>query len=498
MCRPRSCAYCHDMIPDVTVTQAVFGDRPRGGRAALVDATSGRTVSYAELAAAVWTAAAGLVRQGLGPGAVVALHLPDTPEFVIAAHAVLAAGATLTLIRPTVTAEAMARRLTETGARAVISWPVLVDIALKAAEATEVERVFCFGSEPDVEPFATLLSGSPAVRPRLDPARDVALIPYTRGTTGPPRAVRLTHRNVVAGFEQASGIFSATDTVLSAIPFADVIGFAGALGPALRAGAMLVTRSGTGRHDLLRALQDHRVTVALLTPAEVEVLAFEQSVGRHDLRALRSIISTSGPLRPEIARSCSVRMRCPVRQAYGLAEASGLTHLNLRAAEEGTLDSVGRGLPGVSWRIIDPATGTDQVSYQAGELRLKGPSVSLSAHEWLPTGDAAFADEHGRVFIMGRMTSAGPEPPTEPEAVLAAHPAVADAAVASIPDRELGLVPHAFVVLRESVSAPDLLAYVNGHLPPYQHVRAVHFTEAIPRSPSGQVLRRALIERARL
>src|SRR5258708_33783877 len=95
MCRPRSSAYCHDMLRDVTVTQAVFGDRPRGGRAALVDATSGRTVSYAELAAAVWPAAAGLVRQGPGPGAVGALHLPDTPQFGVAAHPRLAPAAPL-------------------------------------------------------------------------------------------------------------------------------------------------------------------------------------------------------------------------------------------------------------------------------------------------------------------------------------------------------------------------------------------------------------------
>jgi acyl-CoA synthetase (AMP-forming)/AMP-acid ligase II len=148
-----------------------------------------------------------------------------------------------------------------------------------------------------------------------------------------------------------------------------------------------------------------------------------------------------------------------VRQAYGLAEAAGLTHLNLRAAEEGTLDSVGSGLPWSSWRIVDPA-GADLPSYRPGELWIRGPMVTSGyvpnrpLLEWLPTGDAAFADEHGRVYIMGRMAETSAVPPTAPDGVLAAHPAVADAVVVSVPDPGLWLVPHAFVVLCGHRPAP--------------------------------------------
>jgi acyl-CoA synthetase (AMP-forming)/AMP-acid ligase II len=491
-------------VPEASVTQVLFGERRRVGPA-LVDATSGRTLSYADLTSAVWSVAAGLIREGLGPGTVVALHLPDTPEFAVAAHGVMASGAVLTPARPTITAETMARQLTETGARAVITWPVLLDIALEAVKSARVERVFCFGAEPDVEPFSRLWSASPPEHPWHTPATSPALISYTRGTTGPPKGVRLTHRNLVAGFLQFASacVLSDTDTVLSAIPFADVIGLAGVLNPALQAGAIVVTRSGTGRHDLLRTLQDHRVTVALLTPELVEILAYEQMVSRYNLGLLRSIISTGGPLRPEIARACSIRLRCPVRQAYGLAETAGLTHLNLRAIEEGTLDSVGPGLFWTGWRIVDPA-GTDLPSYQPGELRIRGPMVTSGyvpdrpLPEWLPTGDTAFADDHGRVYIMGRISEAESAPPTAPDGVLAAHPAVTEAVVVAVPDPGLGLVPHAFVVLREEVSAADLLTYVNSHVQSYDQIHAVHVTEVIPRSSSGRILRRALIERARL
>ncbi|MEO5877491.1 MAG: AMP-binding protein [Streptosporangiaceae bacterium] len=475
-------------VPEVTVTQAVFGERPRGGRPALADAASGRTITYAELTSLVGSAAAGLRRDGLGEGSVVAVHLPDTPEVAVALHAVMAAGAAATPVRPTGTAEAVHRQLVQTRARALITWPVLLDIALAAVQNTRVERVFCFGAEPDVEPFSRLFSGRLVMpRPRLDPARDIALIPYTRGTTGRPRPVYLTHRNLVAGLGQLAGMYGESDTVLSAVPFTDVIGLSAVLNPALRAGAVITTRAGAGRHDLLRALQERSVTVALLTPHLVEVLAFDREVSRYNLRSLRSVISTGGPLRPEAARACARRLRCPVRQAYGLAEASGLTHVNIRAAEEGTPDSVGRGLQGVSWRIADGLP-----AYEAGELWLNGPMVA--GQEWLRTGDAAFSDEHGRLYIMGRIEADSPEPAAGAESVLATHPAVLEAVVVPVPDPELGLVPHAFVVVVSP--APDLLSFVNAQVPAYQRVHAVHVVGAIPRSADGRVARRALIEGA--
>jgi acyl-CoA synthetase (AMP-forming)/AMP-acid ligase II len=473
-------------VPNVTITQAVFGDRPRGGRTALADAASGRTITYAELTSLVASAAAGLRRARLGEGTVVAVHLPDTPDAAVALHAVMAAGAAATPIRPTETAEAMHRQLVRTRARALITWPVLLDIALAAVRDTRVERVFCFGAEPDVEPFSKLLSGRPVMpRPRLDPARDIALIPFTRGTSGPSQPVYLTHRNLVAGLAQLAGMYGESDTVLSAIPFTDVIGLSSVLNPALQTGAIIATRAGAGRHDLLQALQERSVTVALLTPQLVEMLAFDREVSRYNLRSLRSIISTGGPLQSETARACAKRLNCPVRQAYGLAEASGLTHVNVRAAEEGTLDSVGRGLPEVSWRV-----GNGLTSYEAGELWLSGPMVA--GEDWLHTGDAGFFDEHGRLYLMGRIGADSPEPAAGPESVLATHPAVLEAAVVPVPDPQLGLVPHAFVVL--GTPAPDLLSFVNAEVPPYQRVHTVHIVRAIPRSEDGRVLRRALIE----
>ncbi|HEU5156602.1 MAG TPA: AMP-binding protein [Streptosporangiaceae bacterium] len=429
-------------VPATTVTQMVLADRPRGTRVALIDATSGRTLSYAELVEAVWSAASGLRRAGVGRGDVVGVHLPDVPEIAVALHAVMAAGAAPTPIRPATSAEAMARQLSECGARWVITWPVLLDIALAAARDTQVERIVCFGAEPDAEPFSQLLSGDGRpVEAGTDPRADVALVPYTLGTTGPPKGVRLTHQNLVTGILQlvGAGLISGADTALSTIPLTDVTGMVTVLHVGLHAGAAVVTRSGTGRLDLLRTLQDLRVSLLLCTPDIVEMLAHDHEVDRHNLRSLRSIISTGAPLRPEAARACARRLGCPVRQAYGLAEAAGITHVNLRAAQEGTLDSVGRGLPWVDWRVIGPGTGVEQAAYQPGELLVRGPAAARSRAdarplpEWVPTGDVAFGDEHGRLYIVGRMPAPGTRPAGDPQATPEAHPAVRDAAVIPIP-----------------------------------------------------------------
>ncbi|MCP2336290.1 AMP-binding protein [Actinomadura rupiterrae] len=566
--------------PAVTVSRAVFGadagdegtaEARTGGRLAVVDAMGDRAMTHADLAAAVGSLASGLAREGVGPGTVVALHLPDSPEFVVALHAVTAAGATPMPVRPTLPAAELAALLTEADARVVITWPVLLDIAQTALREMErtalrgmeqsalrdlvtplpntppppdpsdnapgdtgrsassdsrrsgssempwsgfgggrrgvvrtraVRRLFCFGDEPDVESVASLHTAAPAPDVPVDPARDAALIACTRGEGVPARAVRLTHAEVVAGLTRVAdaGLVGPSDIALSALPLADPIALNGLLNPGLRLGATVVTLAGAGRHELLRAIQDHRVTVLLAPPRLVEVLAYDRSVPRYDLRSLRAVVSAGGPLSAEAARACANRLGCPVRQAYGTAEAAGITHLNPRGVEEGTLDSVGRGLLGVAWRVLDPATGTDQPAYQPGELCLRLPMTSAAAVpvRWLTTGDQAFADEHGRVYILGRLGAGRPDPPAEPDAVLAAHPAVADAVIVPVPDLEVGLAPHAFVVATRPVAREELLTYVNGHVPSYRKVVAVHVVDMIPRSPGGRVRRRALLQRAGL
>lgn len=475
--------------PAVTVTRAVFGAAPDPGKTAVLDASSGRSLSHGGFSALVETAASALARAGAAPGDVIGLRLREPLDLAVALHAVIAAGA----VPFPLTASDTSRLLEETGARSVITDGPRGDGGPRIGEAA-------LPSLTDLlAPAAPAGEALPAAGVRT--CGDIALLACTRGTgREPARTVRLTHAEVVAGLLRVaeSAMFGGADTVLSALPFSTVLGLNGVLNPVLRLGATVVAFSGAGRHDLLRALRDHRVTVAVLPPELLEALAHERAVCRYDLRALRAVVVAGGPLAAEEARAAASRLGCPVRQAYGLAEAGGFTHLNLRAAEEGTLDSVGRGLPGVAWRVVDPRTGAVQPSYQPGEMCVRLPAARDAAGpvRWLPTGDSAFADEHGRVFILGRLGGAHREPPGDPEAVLAAHPSVGDAVVAPAPDHDLGLAPHAFAVLAEPVSEADLLAYVNGRVPRTREVSAVHVVDEIPRTPDGRVRRRQLLERA--
>lgn len=376
--------------PAVTVTRAVFGtagpDPGRAGRPAVLDAASGSSMSYAELAAAVGSAASGLAREGIGPGDVVGLHLPDGPELATALHAVIAAGA---VPFPVGAVPGAASRPAAAGARAVITRPGRAGDIGETARPLHLDDLLTGDSAPDVA---------------TEPDRDTALLACTRGPKAPVRTVRLTHAEIVAGLVRlaGAGLLGGTDTVLTALPFSDVLGLNGVLNPALRLGATVVFCSGTARHDVLRALRDHRVTVAVLPPRLVEALAYDRTVSRYDLGTLRAVVAAGGRLAAEDARAAAARLGCPVRQAYGLAEAAGFTHVNLRAAEEGTLDSVGRGLPGVTWRIVHPGSGAAQPSYQPGQLCVRLPVARTAAVpvRWLPTGDSAFADDHGRLFLL--------------------------------------------------------------------------------------------------
>ncbi|MEW2357742.1 AMP-binding protein [Spirillospora sp. NPDC029432] len=507
-------------FPAVTLTEAVLGTPAADpGRAAVVDAPTGRALTHAGLAREVAAAAAALAAEGVRRGSAVGVHLPDGPEFAVAVHAVTAAGAVPLPLRVTAPPAELARLLRAGGAEALVTWPALRRSARDAAETAGIARLL---TTADLAPPHAPTGDSPAgpapardvsrsgppseggaARPEAPGVDAVAVLGCTRGTAGPARVVPLTHAEMVAGLVRVadSGMVGRDDTVLPALPLSGLLGLNGALNPALRLGATVVAGPGGGRHDLLRALQDRAVTVALLPPRLVETLAYDRVVPRYELGALRSVVAAGGPLRAETARACAARLGCAVRQAYGLTEAAGLTHLNVRGAEEGALDSVGRGLPGVAWRVVDAATGKEQAAYQPGELcvRLLATGTARPGSvRWSATGDAAFRDDHGRAYILGRLGEGRPEPPAEPETVLAVHPAVRDAVVAPAPDPELGLVPYAFVVLSESAAAGDLLDYVNDHVPPYKGVVAVRVVDEIPRTEDGEVRRRALLARAGL
>jgi acyl-CoA synthetase (AMP-forming)/AMP-acid ligase II len=514
-------------VPDLPLTDVVLrradelGDRP-----AMIDGPSGRTLSFAGLRDAIRAAAGGFAARGLRPGDIVALFAPNLPEYAVAFHGAASAGAVVTTVNPLFTAGELASQLQDAGARYLVTVPAFLDRAAQAAAKVGVDELFVLG-EPQGEavteatPFAALLAGAhapPAVA--VDPRRDLVALPYSSGTTGLPKGVMLTHRNLVANVAQIGPCMrvSDTDTVIGVLPFFHIYGQTVIMNAALSRGATVVTMPRFELEPFLRLLQDRAVSWALVVPPIVLALAKHPLVDRYDLSALRVVLSGAAPLGAELQRACADRLGCLVLQGYGMTETSPVTHVVPDDPAIHKPGSIGPLIPNTQGRVVEPGSGRDLGPGETGELWVRGPQVmagylhnadataaTVDPDGWLHTGDLGYADDDSYFYVVDRLKElikykGFQVAPAELEAVLLTHPAVTDAAVIPSFEPEAGEVPKAFVVLRADVTGSALMAYVAERVAPHKRVRAVEVVDHIPKSPSGKILRRVLIdaERSRL
>ena len=473
-------------IPDVTLTEHVIGGAAaRGSHPAIIDEATGETMSYAELAGAVDSLAAQLQSKGIEKGDVVGLVGPNSAAWAVAYHGILRAGAVVTPMNPLLTQEEQRKQIENARAKLVIDDP--------PAALADVRP----GSKPkevDVSPD------------------DLAVLPYSSGTTGQMKGVMLTHRNLVANIEQAwdSMPLDQDDVLVGLLPFFHIYGQTVVLNLGLAKGSTIVTMQRFDCIALLDLIERHGVTWLHVAPPVILAMATTADVEGRDLSKIKLIISGAAPLDAELASRAEQRIGAPIRQGYGMTELSPVSHKSkLARVAETPPGSVGALIPNTEARLVDPASGDDAAEGAEGEVWVRGPQVmrgylnnpeataeTLVDDGWCRTGDIGRVDDDGFFYIVDRLKElikykGYQVPPAELEAVLVSHPKVKDAGVIGVRNADGEEIPKAFVVA-EDVDAEELIAYVAEQVAPYKRVRELEFTDEIPKSASGKILRRVL------
>lgn len=515
--------YADVPVVDLPIHEAVLGGAAaRGDTPALIDGVDGTTLTYGQLDHFHRRLAAAFAETGVRKGDVLALHSPNTVAFPPAFYAATRAGAAVTTVHPLVTADELAKQLTDSGARWIVTVSPLLETARTAAErAGGIQEILVCDSAPGHRSLLDLL-GTTAPEPQvaIDPAEDVAALPYSSGTTGVPKGVMLTHRSIATNLAQLDPMVTAGpgDRILAVLPFFHIYGLTALMNAPLRRGATVVVLPRFDLDTFLAAIEKHRITGLYVAPPIVLALARHPAVDGYDLSSLEYVLSAAAPLDARLAAACAERLGLPtVGQGYGMTELSPCTHIVPLGAEDAPPGTVGKLVAGTEMRIVsldDP--GEDVPAGEPGEVLIRGPQVMkgylgrpdatdamIDGDGWLHTGDVGQVDTEGWLHIVDRVKElikykGYQVAPAELEALLLTHPGIADAAVTGRHDGDGNEVPHAHVVRRPTAAGlteEEIMTYVSARVAPYKRVREVTFLDAVPRAASGKILRRLLRER---
>jgi long-chain acyl-CoA synthetase len=433
--------------------------------------------------------------------------LPNVPRFAVIYYGVLRAGGVVVPMNPLLKAREVAYYLGDSGARLIFAGPGFAEEAQAGAARAGADCVIVDGR------FDDLLAESEPVADVADVAGDdTAIILYTSGTTGRPKGAELTHANLAANAEvAASDLFEAAseDVIFGGLPLFHSFGQTCGLNTAVRVGACLTLMSRFSPEAALEVMARDRVTIFQGVPTMYVALLGASGRAECDLPALRLCVSGGAALPVEVLRGFEMAFGCVILEGYGLSETSPVASFNHpdRVRKPG---SVGTPIRGVEMRVLDEA-GRDVPRGEVGEIAIRGHNLMKGYWRrdedtaqaipdgWFRSGDLGRVDEDGYFFIVDRkkeMIIRGGYNvyPREIEEVLYEHPAVAEAAVVGLPDASLGEEVGAAVVLKPdaTATAEEIRDYVKGQVAAYKYPRHVWLLEALPKGPTGKVLKREI------
>jgi acyl-CoA synthetase (AMP-forming)/AMP-acid ligase II len=506
---PSQAPYEEYPLPDLLRRSAErFGDKP-----ALIGA-DGTTRTFRDLWSAARKVARFLQDQGIEKGDKVGIFSPNHVDYAAVFYGTLLTGATVTTLNPLYREREIEHQLDDADAVALFVFsPMGAAVEAARPKLPRLRHVW------PIDGLADLLGGvSEEYRPvPIDVREDVAVLPYSSGTTGLPKGVMLTHYNIACNVRQclATEQLTADAVGLAVLPFFHIYGMTVIMSAGLALGTTGVVMMRFDVEQMLDLVGKHGMTNLYLAPPALLAMANVPNPSRFDTSSLRLVASGAAPLPVEVAERVKSIYGCPVSQGYGLTETSPATNTN--PLDRIKIESCGPPVADTLEKIVSLDSGDELPAGETGEVVVQGPQVMkgywkrseetaecLGDDGWLRTGDIGWLDEDGYVYIVERKKEmikykGYQVAPAELEAVLHEHPAVLDAAVIPKPHLEGGEIPKAFVVLREGFQASpeELMAFVAEKVAPYKKIREVEYLSEVPKTASGKILRRDLIQRER-
>lgn len=509
-------------IPASSVYDYIFStlDEDELQRIAVIEGN--QEISYGELRQKINALAGALSKRGIRSGDVVALHAPNSLGFIIAFHAILRLGATVTTLNALYSPTEIAYQVQDAQVKLYITTSMLLQNAIEGATRSGLRQdqfILLDQAENYVSISELMLHSFQPPEVVIDSASHLAVLPYSSGTTGRAKGVMLSHLNLVANIAQTVPVLPKyeNDRVLAVLPFFHIYGMNIIMNVTLKQRGTLVLLPKFELKPFLELIQNRQCTSIYIAPPIAVALTKHPSVKEYDVSSVRMIVCAAAPMDEALGAALTERIPALLLQGFGMTELGPASHVTPFSNPHIPVGSIGLAMPNICFKVIDPQTGEEieQVvngRTQPGEMLVKGPNVMLGylnnqqatnetirADGYLHTGDIVEVGPYGEVYVVDRLKElikykGYQVPPAELEALLLTHPEISDAAVVAYPDEDAGEIPRAFVVVQPNANLDknQIMTFVAERVAAHKRIRIVDFIEAIPKSLQGKILRKEL------
>ncbi|CAL5205760.1 unnamed protein product [Lathyrus oleraceus] len=500
-----------------------ISSRAHHGNIAFIDASTGRQFTYQQLWRAVDSVTSSLSTMGIRKGDVILLLSPNSIYFPIVCLSVMSLGAVITTTNPLNTTSEIAKQIADSKPVLAFTTSQLVSKITGASPSLPIILMETEGNSSSTNTLDKMMEKEPElsrVRERVN-QDDTATLLYSSGTTGPSKGVVSSHKNLIAMVQIVMSRFSKEEedrgeTFICTVPMFHIYGLAVFATGLLALGSTIVVLSKFEMHDLLSSIEKFRSSfLPLVPPILVAMLNNADAINsKYDLSSLHTVLSGGAPLSKQVTEGFIEKYpNVKILQGYGLTESSGVGSSTESLEESRRYGTAGLVSSSTEAMIVDTETGQPLPVNRTGELWLRGPTImkgyynneeattsTINSEGWLRTGDVCYIDNDGFLFVVDRLKElikykGYQVPPAELEALLLTHPAILDAAVIPLPDKEVGQYPMAYVVRKPgtNISHTQVMDFVAHQVAPYKRIRKVTFISSIPKNASGKILRKDLI-----